>query len=146
MNVTVVAVDRLRESYLREGCEMYIKRLAPLLPVRTVDVRPSTQAEESSALLKQVPADATVWALDRTGTELSSEQLASRLQSVERSGTRHLALVIGGADGLGATVLSRANFVWSLSPLTFLHEMARLMVLEQLYRAVKINRGEPYHR
>jgi 23S rRNA (pseudouridine1915-N3)-methyltransferase len=72
--------------------------------------------------------------------------LASRLQSVERSGTRHLALVIGGAEGLGEAVLSRANFVWSLSPLTFLHEMARLLVLEQLYRAVKINRGEPYHR
>jgi 23S rRNA (pseudouridine1915-N3)-methyltransferase len=146
MNVTIVAVDRLRESYLREGCEMYIRRLAPLLPVRMVDVRPSTQAEESSALLKQLPADTTVWALDRAGTELSSELLASRLQSVERSGTRHLALVIGGAEGLDETVLSRANFVWSLSPLTFLHEMARLLVLEQLYRAVKINRGEPYHR
>jgi 23S rRNA (pseudouridine1915-N3)-methyltransferase len=146
MNVTIVAVDRLRESYIRDGCALYIKRLAPMLPVRTIDVRASSQGEESSALLKQIPADATVWALDRSGTELSSEQLASRLQSVERSGTRHLALVVGGADGLGSEVMARANFVWSLSPLTFLHEMARLLVLEQLYRAVKINRGEPYHR
>jgi 23S rRNA (pseudouridine1915-N3)-methyltransferase len=146
MNVTIVAVDRLRESYLREGCALYIKRLAPLLPVRMVDVRPSTQSDESSALLKQLPVDGTVWALDRTGTEVSSEQLASRLQSVERSGTRHLALVIGGAEGLGNAVTARADFIWSLSPLTFLHEMARLLALEQLYRAVKINRGEPYHR
>ena len=146
MNVTVVAVDRLRESYLREGCALYIKRLAPMLPVRMADVRPSTQTEESTALLRQLPAESIVWALERTGTELSSEQLASRLQSVERSGSRHLALVIGGAEGLGREVMARADFVWSLSPLTFLHEMARLLVLEQLYRAVKINRGEPYHR
>jgi 23S rRNA (pseudouridine1915-N3)-methyltransferase len=146
MNVTLIAVDRLRESYLQEGCALYVKRLAPLLPVRTIDVRPSTQNEEASALLKQLAPDATVWALDRGGTELSSEQLATRLQAVEHSGARHLALVIGGADGLGSAVLTRADFVWSLSPLTFLHEMARLLVLEQLYRAVKINRGESYHR
>ncbi|HEY5094222.1 MAG TPA: 23S rRNA (pseudouridine(1915)-N(3))-methyltransferase RlmH [Candidatus Eremiobacteraceae bacterium] len=146
MNVTLIAVDRLRESYLREGCAMYVKRLGPLLPVRTIDVRSATQSEESSALLKQIPAEATLWALDRGGTELSSEQLAGHLQAVERSGSRHLALVIGGADGLGAAILARADLVWSLSPLTFLHEMARLLVLEQLYRAVKINRGEPYHR
>ena len=146
MNITLIAVDRLRESYVRDGCALYVKRLAPLLPVRTIDVRPGTKTDEATSLLKHVNADATVWALDRGGVELSSEQLASRLQTVERSGTNQLALVIGGADGLGESVLSRADFVWSLSPLTFLHEMARLLVLEQLYRAVKINRGEPYHR
>jgi 23S rRNA (pseudouridine1915-N3)-methyltransferase len=146
MNVTLLAVDRLRESYLRDGCALYVKRLAPSLPVRTIEVRPGSKVEESAALLKQIAADATVWALDRGGAELSSELLASRLQSVERSGTNQFALVIGGAEGLGDSVLSRAGFVWSLSPLTFLHEMARLLVLEQLYRAVKINRGEPYHR
>ena len=146
MNVSLIAVDRLRESYLREGCALYVKRLGPLLPVRTVDVKPSTQSEEATALLKQIPDDSTVWALDRGGKAFSSEQLASRLQAVERSGVRQLALVIGGADGLGAAVLARADLVWSLSPLTFLHEMSRLLVLEQVYRAVKINRGEPYHR
>lgn len=146
MNVTMIAVDRLRESYLREGCALYVKRLAPMLPVRAIDLRPATQSEESNALLKQIPAEAIVWALDRRGTELSSEQLASRLKAVERSGARHLALVIGGAEGLDAAALARADFVWSLSPLTFLHEMVRLLALEQLYRAVKINRGEPYHR
>jgi 23S rRNA (pseudouridine1915-N3)-methyltransferase len=146
MNVTLLAVDRLRESYLRDGCAMYVKRLAPFLPVRTIEVRPGTKAEESAAQLKQIASDAAVWALDRSGTELSSELLASRLQSVERSGTNHLAIVIGGAEGLANPLLSRADLVWSLSPLTFLHEMARLLVLEQLYRAVKINRGEPYHR
>jgi 23S rRNA (pseudouridine1915-N3)-methyltransferase len=146
MNVSLIAVDRLREPYVREGCALYVKRLAPLLPVRIVHVRPSTQREESRALLDQIPAEATVWSLDRGGKELSSEQVAARLRNVERSGVRHLAVIIGGADGLGAPLLARADFVWSLSPLTFLHEMTRLIVLEQLYRAVKINRGEPYHR
>ncbi|HKW44221.1 MAG TPA: 23S rRNA (pseudouridine(1915)-N(3))-methyltransferase RlmH [Candidatus Eremiobacteraceae bacterium] len=146
MNVSLIAVDRLRESYLRDGCALYVKRLAPMLPLRMIDVRPSTKEGEADALLKQTTAEATVWALDRGGMEISSDQLATRLQMVARSGARHLALIIGGADGLGAAILARADFVWSLSPLTLLHEMTRLLVLEQLYRAVKINRGEPYHR
>jgi len=146
MNVTLVGVDKLREPYLRDGCAIYVKRLAPLLSVRAVDVRASNPAAEAVALLKQCSPGAQIWALDRGGKVLSSEDLARRLQAVERSGARNLVLVIGGADGLDASLLRRADLVWSLSKLTFLHEMARLLVLEQLYRAVKINRGEPYHR
>jgi 23S rRNA (pseudouridine1915-N3)-methyltransferase len=146
MNVDLIAVGKIREPYVREGCGLYNTRLAPLLPIRLVEVKASTIAEEGAALLKRCPEDAVVWALDRNGRELSSESLARRLRSIERSGSRRFALVIGGADGLAEAVLARADFVWSLSQLTLLHEMARLVVLEQLYRAVKINRGEPYHR
>ena len=146
MNVDIVAVGKIREPYVREGCGLYVTRLEPLLPVRIVEVRASTIAEEGVALLKRCPEDSVVWALDRGGRELSSESLARRVRSIERSGSRRFALVIGGADGLAEAVLARADFVWSLSQLTLLHEMARLVVLEQLYRAVKINRGEPYHR
>lgn len=146
MNVDLIAVGRIREPYVREGCALYLTRLEPLLPVRTVEVKPSTMAEEGAALLQRCPEGSTVWALDRTGEELSSESLARRVRSIERSGARRFALVIGGAEGLARAVIARADFVWSLSQLTLLHEMARLVVLEQLYRAVKINRGEPYHR
>lgn len=146
MNVVIVAVGKIREAYVREGCALYETRLAPLLPVRTIEIKASTMAGEGTALVRRLPEDAVVWALDRAGKELSSEALARRLQSVERSGANRLALVIGGADGLAAPVLARADFVWSLSQLTLLHEMARLVVFEQLYRAAKINRGETYHR
>jgi 23S rRNA (pseudouridine1915-N3)-methyltransferase len=146
MNLDVIAVGKIRESYVREGCGLYVTRLAPLLPVRVVEVKASTIAEEGTALLKRCAQDSVIWALDRGGRELESEAVARRLRSIERSGSRRFALVIGGADGLDQAVIARADFVWSLSQLTLLHEMARLVVLEQLYRAVKINRGEPYHR
>jgi 23S rRNA (pseudouridine1915-N3)-methyltransferase len=112
-------------------------------------VRPSTARDgvdkEGADILRHVRDDDIVWALDARGRSLSSTDLARKISEVERSGRRRLALVIGGAHGLSQAVIKRANFIWSLSELTFLHEMARLIVLEQLYRAAKINRGEPYH-
>jgi len=149
MNVEIIAVDKLRESYIREGCKLYEKRLRPLMPVSIHEVRPSASRDgvdsEGAVILRQVREDDIMWALDASGRSLSSADLARMLSETERSGRRRLALAIGGARGLSQPVIKRANFVWSLSELTFLHEMARLIVLEQLYRAVKINRGEPYH-
>jgi 23S rRNA (pseudouridine1915-N3)-methyltransferase len=150
MNVTIVAVDKLREPYLKAGCELFKKRLAPYVRTTTVEVRPASGADALTAegrdILGCVGADAIFWALDRSGTPLSSLALARKIGKVEHSGSRRLILAIGGAAGLHRSVLDRAAFVWSLSDLTFLHEMSRLIVLEQIYRAVKINRGEPYHR
>lgn len=147
MNVEIIAVDKLRESYIREGCALYEKRLRPLLPVSVCEVRPSGNGvtQEGAALLRRVRDDDIMWVLDACGRSLSSTGLARMLNKTARSGRRRLALIIGGARGLSQAVIKRANFVWSLSELTFLHEMTRLIVLEQLYRAVKINRGEPYH-
>jgi 23S rRNA (pseudouridine1915-N3)-methyltransferase len=96
--------------------------------------------------LRALSADDAVWVLDQRGRMMSSPDLAATLKKVEGSGRRRLVVVIGGARGLTERVLERADLVWSLSHLTFLHEMARLIAVEQLYRAIKINRGEPYHR
>lgn len=150
MKIDLIALDKLREPYLREGCALYVQRLAPLLPVSMVDIKASTSEDSSTiegeAILRRVDDDALLWALDQTGQAITSHELARRLSSAENSGCRRLVLAIGGADGLSPAVRKRADFVWSLSELTFLHEMARLIVLEQLYRAAKINRGQPYHR
>lgn len=150
MNVTILAVDKLREQYVRAGCELYAKRLAPYGGVTTVEIRKSTAADamarEGRSMLNHIAPDDVVWALDRIGKPLSSLELARKIAEVERSGKRRLVLTIGGPEGLHQSVLSRADFRWSLSELTFLHEMARLVALEQLYRAAKIGRGEPYHR
>jgi len=150
MNVVIIAIDKLRESYVRDGCALYLKRLQPLLPVSLKEVRPSAGVggaqAEGEAMLRGVGPDDRLWAVDPQGRSLSSVELAGELAGVERSGSRRLVLAIGGADGLSHAVRRRADLVWSLSNMTFVHEMARLIVLEQLYRAMKINRGEPYHR
>jgi 23S rRNA (pseudouridine1915-N3)-methyltransferase len=146
VNVTLLAVDKMREPYLRDGCDRLIAKLKPYMPVTVVEIKPQTMDAEARAMIARVADGSIVWALDREGEALSSMQLARRLATVQQSGRRRLTLLIGGAEGLGAAALDRADLRWSLSRLTFLHEMARLIALEQLYRAVKINRGEPYHR
>jgi 23S rRNA (pseudouridine1915-N3)-methyltransferase len=146
VNVTIIAVDKLREAYYRDGCARLAARLTPYFSVDVVEVKPQTLEAEATVMLSRIDNESAVWALDREGESLSSLQVAERLAGVERSGKRRLTLLIGGPDGLHRSVVARAHLRWSLSPLTFLHEMARLIVLEQLYRAVKINRGEPYHR
>lgn len=150
MNVAIIAVDRLREPYLRDGCSLYVRRLSPYVTVTSIEVKKAeaddARAVEGRRLLAQLRDGDLVWALDRDGHALGSEQLAAKIAGVEQSGAHRLALLIGGADGLDDAVLERADFRWSLSSLTFLHEMARLIVLEQLYRAMKIGRREPYHR
>jgi 23S rRNA (pseudouridine1915-N3)-methyltransferase len=150
VNVEIVAVDKLREPYLKEGCDLYVQRLAPLLPVTVTQIRPAAGDDgisaEGEAILRRVADGAVFWALDQTGKTITSHELARKLKSVEQAGSHKLVLAIGGANGLSHAVRTRADFIWSLSELTFLHEMARLIVLEQLYRAAKINRGEPYHR
>lgn len=150
MNVAIVAVDKLREPYAREGCELYRERLGRYFGVSIIETRKDAGRDavelEGRRILERIAADDVVWALDRGGTQLSSLELARALGDVERSGRRRLVVAIGGADGLDAAVVARADLRWSLSPLTFVHEMARLIALEQLYRAAKILRGEPYHR
>jgi len=150
MNVAVIAVDKLREPYARTGCALYQDRLTRYFGVSVIETRkeagPSAILLEGRSILDRVDDDDIVWALDRAGVAMSSTDLARRLAGVERSGKHRFVIAIGGPDGLDETVLSRADLRWSLSPLTFVHEMARLIALEQLYRAAKILRGEPYHR
>jgi 23S rRNA (pseudouridine1915-N3)-methyltransferase len=150
MNIVIIAVDKLREPYVRDGCALYLRRLRPLVSVSVKEVRASTEGAgvraEGEAILRGVGPDDRLWVVDQQGRPLSSVEVAAELARVERSGRRRLAIAIGGANGLSDVVRRRADLVWSLSNMTFVHEMARLIVFEQLYRAIKINRGEPYHR
>lgn len=150
MNIEIIAVDKLRERYVREACALYEKRLRPIMPVTVHEIRSCASGNaktiEGNAILRRADEDGILWALDQSGRSVTSSTLAALLMKAQRSGKRRLSLAIGGAAGLSKAVLQRADFAWALSELTFLHEMARLIVLEQLYRAAKINRGEPYHR
>jgi 23S rRNA (pseudouridine1915-N3)-methyltransferase len=134
-------------------CDEYLRRLARLGPIEERELRPGpagrSEAErtavEGDRLLGAAPPDATMVALDRAGEPWSSEELARRLERW-RVEARPVALVIGGPDGLARAVLERARHRWSLGPLTLPHELARVVVVEQWYRAWTILKGEPYHK
>ena len=110
------------------------------LPLDLVEVK------DDAELLRKIPPRHKLWALDERGKQLSSEELANTLQQTMNAGENGITLVVGGADGLPRELVARASFVWSLGRLTLPHRLARLIVLEQLYRALSILRGEPYHR
>jgi 23S rRNA (pseudouridine1915-N3)-methyltransferase len=153
-HTTIVAVGRTRD-WAAEACDDYLARLRRYFPAEVVEVpeedmnRRSPEevlAAEGKRLINRIPTGAHVVALDREkGKPLSSDELARRLSSLGVSGRSHVAFVLGGPLGLSADVLGRADERLSFGPITLPHALARVVLLEQLYRAVKIERGEKYH-
>ena len=140
MKLTLLAVGRLKEAWLEEGAAEFAKRVRGKLPLEIVEPK------DEAALIKAIPPRAELWALDERGTQLTSEELARAIGARMDRGEQGIAFAIGGADGHSAALLQRARFTWSLGKLTLPHRLARVVVLEQLYRALSILRGEPYHR
>lgn len=143
MNVNrcrVLAVGKVRRGWIQEGIDLYRKRLPGL---EVIELRDSTPQKEADAIQAALRSDERLIALMEEGDTLASIPFARRL---ERYGNERLAFVIGGADGLTAELKARASWRLSLSPMTFPHEVARLMLIEQLFRAQAILQGSPYHR
>ena len=139
MKYRVVAVGRMKDAALRAACDGYLERLSHYAKVD------ETEVKDEARLLGVIPAGERLVALSRTGDSWSSRDLADQTERWERE-ARDVVFAIGGATALPDDVMKRADEVWSLSALTFPHELARVVVLEQLYRAYTIRRGEPYHR
>lgn len=139
MRYRVVAVGRLRDAALRAASDEYLGRLRRYARVEEHEVK------DEARVLGAVPQGARLVALSRTGEAWTSRELAERTARWDLE-ARDVAFAIGGAEALPAEVLARAERLWSLSALTLPHEVARLVVYEQLYRAFTIRRGEPYHR
>lgn len=159
MQIRIVAVGKVKEKFIQEGIFEYEKRLRPYVKLYVAEVaeekRPqtATPAVESLAIEKEgerilaaLPEGYSVIALDLRGERWSSEDLAVSFGERELRGENQLAFVIGGDLGLSPAVLARSNLRLSLSPMTFTHPMARLLLMEQLYRAFRILRKEPYHK
>ena len=158
MKITIVCAGRLKEKYLRDGITEYEKRLRPYADIRTHEIaeermneKPSaaekveTLRREGARLLAQVPQDAYLIVLDISGTAYSSEELAARLDGLALAGKSHVAFLIGGPFGLSDDVRRAAGLRLSFSHFTLPHQLIRLFLVEQIYRAFKISRGEPYH-
>ncbi|MEK8128979.1 23S rRNA (pseudouridine(1915)-N(3))-methyltransferase RlmH [Paenibacillus filicis] len=159
MNIQIVSVGKLKESYLVQGIAEYTKRLGPYAKLQLVEVPDERAPESMSAaeeaqvkqregerILGHVRSDAFVVALAIDGRQLSSEDLARQLQDLATYGRSHVAFVIGGSLGLAPEVLSRADLKLSFGRMTLPHQLMRLVLVEQVYRAFKIMRGEPYHK
>lgn len=143
MNISrcrIIAVGKVRKRWVQDGVEVFLKRLPGLV---ITELRDSTRDKEAEAIRQALRPDELPVLLMEQGKSLSSIDFAARLEAF---GSERLAFVIGGADGLTDDLKSSARWQLSLSPLTFPHELARLLLLEQLYRAQSILQGSPYHR
>jgi 23S rRNA (pseudouridine1915-N3)-methyltransferase len=155
MKIELIAIGTKMPAWVEQGFTEYQRRLPKdcELILTELSMTPRTKTgngslwkeKDSEALLKAIPPQSLVIALDERGKHYSSEQLADRLQSWRES-TQHLSLLIGGPDGLSETCKARASALWSLSALTLPHPLVRIIVAEQLYRAWTLLHDHPYHR
>lgn len=159
MNISIVAVGKIRGKYIIEGIQDFLKRLRPYAAVQITEVQDEKAPEGLSAkeeelvlfregerILRHLKDGQLVVALAIEGKMLSSGQLADAIADWGLAGKSDVAFVIGGSLGLHKTVLDRADLLLSFGKMTFPHQMMRLILVEQVYRAFKINRGEPYHK
>ena len=157
--IRIIACGKLKEKWMREGCEEYLKRLGPYEKITVTEVADEKAPETNSAaeneivknregrnLLKQIKDDEYVILLDLAGREMDSEQLAQNIQGLYNRSRSKIDFVIGGSLGVSPELIQRADQRWKLSPNTFPHQLCRILVLEQIYRAFRILRNEPYHK
>ena len=155
MRIHLVAVGTRMPSWVAEGYEEYARRMPPDLKLNLIEIPAGQRGKKMDAvtakrvegekMLTSIPSGSQVIALDVQGKSWSTEQLAEQVSCWMQDG-RDVALLVGGADGLAASCLARADQRWSLSALTFPHPLVRVMLAEQLYRASSILHNHPYHR
>lgn len=146
LKITVIAVGKLKERFWRDACAEYSKRLSGYCNLTVREIPDSNREQEGALVLETLPESATIIVLDIQGKETSSEALASQIERYTVEGASHLVFVIGGSDGLTDAVKERAAWCMSFGPITLPHNLARVVLLEQIYRAFKIIKREPYHK
>jgi len=145
MRYRLLTIGKLKRGFYQVGCQHYLERLQAYAKVELIEVKEAKGIEQESAALLAA-AQGYVVALDEAGELLSTQQLADKLTWLELRGISLLSLLIGGANGHSQVLKRQADALWSLSPLTLPHELARLVILEQLYRVETLRAGHPYHR
>lgn len=156
MNIKIIAVGKIKEQYLKDAIKEYEKRLSPFCSFSVTEIQAEQINDESlSEKYKELEADRILQAikqgsyvitLEILGKSLSSESFAEKIKEVSNLGVNDVVFIIGGANGLHSKVSNIASFKLSFSKMTFTHQMIRLLLTEQIYRAFKINNNEKYHR
>ncbi len=156
MKILILTIGKCKKDYIKTGIKDYESRLGYYFPIELRSIKEEKIGikrnikeileYEAIHLLKHIKRDAIVITLEIKGKAISSEQLAKQIQTWQNQSKKQLVFVIGGALGLGKKIIERSNFHLSLSSMTFPHELSLLILLEQLYRAGTIIRGEAYHK
>ena len=159
MKITLITVGKIKENYLKDAIAEYTKRLGKYCKLNIVEVADEKtpdnacevvedviRAKEAERILKNIRDDAYVITLEIQGKQLTSEELADKIDKLGVQGTSHITFVIGGSIGLGKDVLNRSDYALSFSKMTFPHQLMRVILLEQIYRSYRIINGEPYHK
>ena len=156
MKIKIIALGKIKEKFLKDGINEFMKRLTPYCPIEIIERSPieikdenltaKILEDEGENILSHIKPDSYVITLEIQGKQLSSEDFASKINEINMSGVKDLVFVIGSSCGLSPKVSERADFKLSISKMTFLHQFARLLLVEQIYRAFKILKGETYHK
>ena len=147
MKINVVCVGNLKENYLKDACKEYLKRLSAYATVTVTEIKEEahdTLAREEKAILEKLRGHVIVMAI--SGKQYSSPEIADKLKSLMVSCTSEITFVIGGSTGVSTAVTNRADTLMSFGKITLPHQLFRVVLLEQIYRACKINAGERYHK
>ena len=158
MKITIACVGKIKEKYLTAGIDEFTKRLTPFCKLETVAINEEKMPDnpspaekeqvlekETQRLLAIIPENSYVILLDVFGKQLSSPELASKIDALALNGNSHITFVIGGAFGYTDALRKRADYALSFSKMTFTHQMIRLLLIEQIYRAYKISNNQKYH-
>ena len=156
MNIKIIALGKIKEKFLKEGIDEFLKRLTPYASVEIVEL-PALEIkdenltervlkEEGEKILSHIKPQSFVITMEIKGKMLSSDEFAEKIQYLTNDGVSEIIFVIGSSCGISPIVSERANFKLSMSKMTFLHQFARLILVEQIYRAFKIIKGETYHK
>lgn len=155
MKIKIIALGKIKEKFLKDGIDEFMKRLTPYAAVEIVELNPieikdnqvdKALTEEGERILANIKPDSYVITMEILGKQLSSEEFASKINEITNSGISELVFIIGSSCGISPVVSARANFKLSISKMTFLHQFARLLLVEQIYRAFKILKNETYHK
>lgn len=159
MKITIISVGKLKEKYLKAGIAEYLKRLKSYAKVRMIEVNDEPAGNhlsekeilqvkdvEGKKIIEKIPERAEVIALDLKGIELTSEKFAKHINETTIYGKSHLVYIIGGSNGLSDEVLKEAHLKISFGKFTYPHQLMRMILTEQIYRAFKILNNEPYHK
>ncbi|WP_069650720.1 23S rRNA (pseudouridine(1915)-N(3))-methyltransferase RlmH [Caloranaerobacter ferrireducens] len=159
MNITIISVGKIKEKYLNDGIKEFSKRLSKYCKLKLIEVNdekaPESLSEAEMEIVKKKEGERILSKLNESsyiitlcidGKSLSSEEFSKKLDSLALSGNSNITFIIGGSLGLSQEVINKSHFKLSFSKMTFPHQLMKLILLEQIYRAFRISRGEPYHK